>query len=149
MYKSQFQKKKTISPGWHSPNSRKWIRVSHYWQNIIVTWFKTSISRHFCLYLRLGCPFLYRLLLFSTYCGWLKLGWVPIFVVVVEGSIHEFQYPRNDNFLNKYVRQYYGPGFWNQRMCHFCSIHENWYRWKLSHPHYFAIVYPYPFPRWN
>ena len=33
------------------------------------------------------------------YCGWLKFRGVPIFMVFVEGQIHEFQYPRNGNFL--------------------------------------------------
>ena len=33
------------------------------------------------------------------YCGWLKFRVVPIFVVFVEGQIHEFQNPQNGNFL--------------------------------------------------
>ena len=33
------------------------------------------------------------------YCGWLKFRGVTIFVVFVEGPIHEFQYPRNGNCL--------------------------------------------------
>ena len=35
------------------------------------------------------------------YCGWLNFRGVPIFVVFVEGSTHEFQYPRNGDFLYK------------------------------------------------
>ena len=33
------------------------------------------------------------------YCGWFKFRGVPIFVVFMEGPIHEFQYPRNGTFL--------------------------------------------------
>ena len=35
----------------------------------------------------------------QSYCGWLKFRGVPIFVVFVDGPIHEFQYPRISNFL--------------------------------------------------
>ena len=33
-------------------------------------------------------------------------------------------------FCMNYVRKYYGHKFWNPRMCHFCSIHENLYTGK-------------------
>ena len=36
---------------------------------------------------------------FLRYCGWLKFCQVPIFVVLVEGPIHELQYPWNGNVL--------------------------------------------------
>ena len=36
-----------------------------------------------------------------TYCGWLNFRGVPIFVVFVEGSIHEFQYPQINDFLHE------------------------------------------------
>ena len=32
------------------------------------------------------------------YCGWLNFRGVPIFVVFVEGPIHEFQCQRNSDF---------------------------------------------------
>ena len=35
----------------------------------------------------------------ANYCGWLKFRGVPIFLVFVEGSNHDFQYLRNGNFL--------------------------------------------------
>ena len=34
----------------------------------------------------------------KIYCGWLNFRGVPIFVVFVEGPIHEFQYQRIDDF---------------------------------------------------
>ena len=39
------------------------------------------------------------------YSGWLNFRGVLIFVVFVEGSIHEFQYPRNCNFLYELWRK--------------------------------------------
>ena len=37
----------------------------------------------------------------KMYCGWLNFRGVPIFLVVLEGSIHEFQYPRNSEAFFK------------------------------------------------
>ena len=34
----------------------------------------------------------------NQYCGWLHFRGVPIFLVFVEGSIHEFQYPQISDF---------------------------------------------------
>ena len=39
-------------------------------------------------------------------------------------------------FCMNYEGKYYGHEFWTQRMCHFRSIHENWYPRKYSHPQY-------------
>ena len=46
------------------------------------------------------------------------------------------------NFCMNYEGKYYGHKFWTPRMRDFCSIHENWYPRKLSHPQYliFAII---------
>ena len=35
-------------------------------------------------------------------------------------------------FCMNYERKYYGHEFWTPGMCHFCSIHENWYPRKPS-----------------
>ena len=43
------------------------------------------------------------------YCGWLNCRGVPIFVVFVEGPIHEFQYPRISNFLSELWRKILWP----------------------------------------
>ena len=60
-------------------------------------------------------------------CGWHHFRGVPIFVVFVEGPIHEFLYPRISNFLYELYWKYYGHEFWTPSMCHFPSIHGNWY----------------------
>ena len=39
---------------------------------------------------------------YVIYYGWLKFRWVPIFVVFLEGPIHELQYQRNSEFLMNY-----------------------------------------------
>ena len=50
---------------------------------------------------RLICLFTNVNLLYCKrgYCGWLNFRGVPIFVVFVEGAIHEFQYQRISDFL--------------------------------------------------
>ena len=47
------------------------------------------------------------------YCGWLNFRGVPIFVVFVEGSTHEFQYPRNGDFLYELWREILCPRILN------------------------------------
>ena len=44
-------------------------------------------------------------------CGWLKFRGVPIFVVLVEGPIQEFQYPGISVLCMIYERKYYGQEF--------------------------------------
>ena len=61
------------------------------------------------------------------YWGWFNFRGVPIFVVFVEGLIHEFQYPRICEFSYQLWRKILSHEFWTPRMCHFRSIHENWY----------------------
>ena len=56
---------------------------------------------------------------------------VPIFVEV---AIHEFKYQQKNNFL------YNSLEFWSKRICNFCSIDENWYPWKYSHPQYYTAA---------
>ena len=53
------------------------------------------------------------------YSRLLKFHRVPIFVVFVEGPIHEFQYPRNCNFLYELWKKYYVHDYLTPRMCHF------------------------------
>ena len=75
------------------------------------------------------------------YCGWLKFRGVPIFVVFVEGSIHEFQI-----FWMNYEKKilWRVPWILNPQKCHFCSIHENWYPRIESHPQYSDKLYSIP-----
>ena len=49
----------------------------------------------------------------NSYCGWLKFRGVPIFVVFVEGPIHEFQYPWNGNFLYELWKKILWPQILN------------------------------------
>ena len=49
----------------------------------------------------------------KMYCGWLNFRGVPIFLVVLEGSIHEFQYPRNRDILNELSRKILCQGILN------------------------------------
>ena len=57
----------------------------------------------------------------NKYCECLNFRGVTIFVVFVEGPIHEFQRPRNRDFLYRY----YVHEFWTPRMCNFIN------QWKL------------------
>ena len=41
----------------------------------------------------------------SRYCGWLNFRGVPIFVVFVEGPVHEFQCQRKSHFLYELWRK--------------------------------------------
>ena len=45
----------------------------------------------------------------NTHCGWLNFRGVPIFVVFVEGPVHEFKYPRNSDFLYELWRKILWP----------------------------------------
>ena len=61
------------------------------WLALLINW-RMFLHPHFKL----------KKLKFDTeqkYCGWLKFRGVPIFMVFVEGPIHEFQYQRNGNIL--------------------------------------------------
>ena len=51
------------------------------------------------------------------YCGWLKFRGVPIFVVFVEGAIHEFQYPQNGNFLHELWKKILWPRNFEPHKC--------------------------------
>ena len=47
------------------------------------------------------------------YCGWLNFRWIPIFMVFVEGPIHEFQYPWISYFLCELWRKILMPRILN------------------------------------
>ena len=49
----------------------------------------------------------------TVYCGWLKFRGVPIFVIFVEGPVHEFQCPRNSNFLYEFWKKTLWPRILN------------------------------------
>ena len=51
------------------------------------------------------------------YCGWLNFRGVWIFVVFVEGTIQEFQYPRIVDFLYKLWRKILLPRILNSKDC--------------------------------
>ena len=79
--------------------------------------FRRVIQRYcFHRYLCFHCVFF---IWFFVYCEWLKFRGVPIFVVFMEGPIHEFQYPQNFNFCMLYESKYRVHEFWTSRMCHF------------------------------
>ena len=67
-----------------------------------------------CLYFGISNFKIYPVYISSSkYCGWLKFRWVPIFVVFVEGPNHEFQYPRNGNFLYELWKKILWPRILN------------------------------------
>ena len=47
------------------------------------------------------------------YCGWLQFRGIQIVVVSVEGTIHEFQYPWNGNYLYKLRKKILWPRILN------------------------------------
>ena len=59
-------------------------------------WLSTQHTSHYSVIL---LTFHSKVNIVNKYCEWLTFRGVLIFVVFVEGPIHEFQYPRNGNFL--------------------------------------------------
>ena len=63
--------------------------------------------------LRYRATAILRRLQIKLYSGWLKFRGVPIFVVFMEGPIHEFKYPRNFNFLYELLNKILWPRILN------------------------------------
>ena len=63
---------------------------------------------------------------FAIYCEWVHFHGVPIFVVFMEGLIHNFQFSQNDNFLYDLWKKILSPRVF---------IPTNWWfllnAWKL------------------
>ena len=83
----------------------------------------SNISRYFLDFvLRILCVLLLNL----RYCGWLNFRRVPIFVVFVEGPIHE----STTHEITIFCLNCEGKCYVHQWMCDVYSIHENWYSQK-------------------
>ena len=66
--------------------------------------------------------------MYSPHCGWLNFCGVPIFIVFVEGSIHEFQYLRIiSDFLYKLWRKKLLP-----RILNSTNVSFSFNPWKLE-----------------
>ena len=97
---------------YQSIDSSQWkeFLYSHFASQVL---FSCQPVKNVVVILSYGMSHSYNKGVYMVYCGWLKFRGVPIFVVFVEGPNHEFQYPRNGNFLYELWKKILWPQILN------------------------------------